>query len=560
MLRQRYLLLLLLSMLVLSSCSRSGSTPSALDPASTAASAASPIAGADTPISASPTPLPTPADGRPVLAIDVAGEARPISRRLFGTNIPAWLGPERLGSSQMRAFTRALGSPFLRLPGGSWSNGYNWLACENGDTEGCYWTWAARPTDFLNFVRATGSEAMWTVSINGTAQEAAALVAFFNGSVTDTTPIGTDPRGRDWKTVGDWARLRAEHGNPEALPIKFWEVGNEVYGGKPDSGGSACSPYGWEDVWTCDAAEYVSGKGEGVDYHQGYLDFRKAMLAVDPTIMVGAVGVADPNSWSNWGNKVIGVAGENLDFYVVHLYAYDQAPPANDVILTRPQQIWASLIDEIQAAAQSYAGGRRVSVAVTEYNLVAFQDLDARQSMRQMVNALVMADMIGQMASHGVDMAAQWALMNGRASNGTDYGLVDPDDGTRAPQYYALALWNRFGDALLTLTTSLSAEKELSAYAGRTNDGTLTVLAINKTGEPIDVQLQFLGMSGQYKASVDVVAGLSLDTLYCTLNGIAAPAADLSDAPSTQLGVVDAPLDYSFAPYSISLLTLVPLP
>lgn len=99
---------------------------------------------------------------------------------------------------------------------------------------------------------------IWTVSINGSAQEAAALVAFFNGAVDDERPIGPDLRGRDWQTVGHWARLRAEVVSQEPFPVRYWEIGNEVYGAKGEVGPN-CSEWGWEDVWTCDADEYLRG-------------------------------------------------------------------------------------------------------------------------------------------------------------------------------------------------------------------------------------------------------------------------------------------------------------
>ena len=55
--------------------------------------------------------------------------------------------------------------------------------------------------------------------------------------------IGVDSKGTDWKTVGYWATLRAAAPLPtddgEQLPrishpapfgIKYWEIGNELYG------------------------------------------------------------------------------------------------------------------------------------------------------------------------------------------------------------------------------------------------------------------------------------------------------------------------------------------
>ena len=73
-----------------------------------------------------------------------ADSARPLDRRLFGTNVPAWLGPDKLADPAFQAATTALGTTLLRFPGGSWSNEYDWLACERGDEPDCFATWAAR--------------------------------------------------------------------------------------------------------------------------------------------------------------------------------------------------------------------------------------------------------------------------------------------------------------------------------------------------------------------------------------------------------------------------------
>lgn len=508
-----------------------------------------------TPVAAAPSATTVPVDvDQPQIVIRADGAARPFDRRLLGTNVPAWLA-ETLKRPEVQARTIALGTTLLRLPGGSWSNSYDWLACETGDTEACYWPWAARPTDLLNFVRATGQEAMWTVSFNGTAKEAAALVAFFNGTVDDTTPIGVDIRGRDWKTVGDWARLRAEHGNPEPLPIRYWEVGNEVYGGK-EANGSECAAWGWEDVWTCDGAEYVNGRPNAAEPREGYLEFRSAMRAVDATILVGAVGVSDPAGWSNWGNEVIEIAGEELDFYSVHYYAYDQQPSNSEDILQRPTKIWSRIMGDLNAAFDRYADGRRPPVAVTEYNLVAFQELDNDQLMRRAANGLFIADMIGQMAEQGVAMANQWDLANGRADNGTDYGLLDAESAARSPQYYAVALWGRFGDELLPVESTLPADTTLGVYAGRDANGDLLLLAINKTGEPLSLPISVVGVTGQLQAQADVVSADSLDATTVLFNGVAEPADDLSDAPAQTLEPFEGQFEYTFAPFSITLLRL----
>jgi len=495
-----------------------------------------------------------PADVGIVVTTD--GPARPFRQQLLGTNLPAWIGPDKLNQMSLQERVADLGAGIVRLPGGSWSNYYDWRACEERDETSCNWMWGARPTDFLNFLRSTGQEAMWTVSINGTAQEAAALVAFFNGDIEDETAIGRDVRGRDWLTVGHWAGLRAANGNPEPFRIRLWEVGNEVYGGR-EGQGKDCTPWGWEDVWTCDGTEYVLGIGSGAERREGYLEFREAMRAVDPEIRVGAVGLPKPEDWGDWGNEVIKAAGEHLDFYVVHLYAYFSEPPGPKDVLAMPQQLWPRMMNDLNNAFDRHLG-RRVPVAVTEYNLVAWQSHDNAQLMRRAANMLFVADSIGQMAEHGVEIANQWNLANGIAENGADFGLVDADSFLPNPQYYALMLWHGFGDELLPVTSKFPADRALSVYAGRSADGTISILAINKTSRPITTKVRVSGLSGSLLGLRDVLAAEALESTVVTFNGQPNPTTDLSALPSVELGPIVGDIGQTFDPYSVTLLRLTP--
>ncbi len=494
------------------------------------------------------------ADGA-TIRLDTNAPAISIDRRMLGTNVPAWLTASRLENSTFQARTRAAGLTVMRIPGGSWSNAYDWLGCETRNSATCYWTWAARPSDFIGFMRNTNTEGMYIVNLNGTAKEAAAAVAFFNGTVDDERPIGVDVRGRDWYTVGHWARLRRDQGYPEPFKITLWEVGNEIYGGKSGMG-KDCMPWGWEDVWTCDGTEYVEGIGSGSDRREGYRDFRNAMRDVDPTIMVGAVGVSEQSGWSNWGNEVIAAAGNEMDFYSIHHYGYD-TPPANPAeALRKPQQTWQAMMNDVQTAFDRHAGGRQVPIALTEYNMVSFYDNDTVQLMIRAVNALYLADTLGQMKQHGFTMANQWNLANGRSDDKTDYGLVDQDSYQPYPKYYVYPLWARFGEHMLPVTTTFDAETTLSVYGGRIDDTTLSLLAINKTGEPITTRIEIEGIRTVQSGLVDILSAPALDSLTVTFNDVSTPNADLSNAPSLVLNDPKHPLSYTFAPYSITLLRL----
>lgn len=460
------------------------------------------------------------------ITVDVATVGRTFDRRLLGTNLPAWIGPEQLADPTFRTMALRSGASLIRMPGGSWSNAYDWSACELRDVAGCFFPDAARPTDFVDFLQATHLPGSWTVSINESAQSAAAAVAFFNGSVDDDRKIGRDRNGIEWGTVGFWAGVRAGGGNPDPIGIMLWEVGNEVYGGKPESGGDQCASFGWEDVWTCDGTEYTLGDAE----HDGYLAIRAAMQAVDPTISVGAVGVGKPGDWSGWGNEVIAAAGDDLDFYVVHAYGFDKSPTGQQAV-NRAGQLWSSMVDDVRSTLDD-----AIPLAVTEYNLVSFESGDTNHTMTQAMNALFLADTIGQLATHGVSIASQWNLANGTTAGGTDYGLIKLDDGSPYPGYEALRMWAGAGTELLAVAVDGEA---LHAYATRHGDGHVTVLVVNLDGDVVQAAVEL--DDGPTEGSAEVT-GVYTDDL-------AAPQLEHSD--ETIAAMVDGALEVTLPGWSI---------
>ncbi len=468
-----------------------------------------------------------------VTQLELSASTTPFDRRVLGTNLPAWLGSDRLRDPEFQDEAVASGTTMVRMPGGSWSNSYDWFGCEMGDDTSCYFTWAARPSDFIAFMEATGLAGMWTASINDTAQSAAAAVAFFNGAVDDTRPIGTDRHGTDWKTVGHWAQLRVDGGHAAPARIELWEVGNEVFGGKPATGGEQCAGFGWEDVWTCDGTEYV----EGTDDHDGFLAFRSAMLAVDPTIQVGAVGVGEPAEWSDWGREVIDGTDGEMDFYVVHDYGFNESPDLDD-LLERPSEHWPELMAELRMELDA-----AIPVAVTEYNLVAFQDGDTDATMTTAANALFLADTLGQLALNGVTTANQWNLANGTADNGTDYGMLDLDTGERRPQFYAMAAWARAGERLHDHIDL----GDVRVYPSTHADGRVTLVALNRGDTPA---------SHRWTLGDEVSPPSRGEVVSATAVGPDATTMVSSDAVA--LDVENGEVDVTLAPWSISTIELSP--
>lgn len=514
-----------------------------------------------------PTPLPTPTRIAATIDVDAAAEGVQFSPLILGSNLPAWLNPDKFENEQFRRRVAASGVTLLRIPGGAWGDEYGWLSCERRQNQPgavpCRFEWASRPTDFINFFRGVEElgvhiEPMYIMNMNYTAQEAAAAVAFFNSDIADTTLIGVDRNGTDWKTAGDWAQLRAAGGNPEPLGIHYWEIGNEVYGGKP--GDPGCQSNGWEETWTCKGDEYILG----TDAHDGVLALRAAMLAVDPSIVVGVAGSTEAAQGNRWSQAVLETGSAEIDYFVIHSYPnyYNYGNPAKELaeIVAMPQTHWKRLKENTDKALERYAPGIPIPLVVNEYEIVpVWGKPDVRNYMNKYVDAIWIADSIGQMIANGFDVAAQWDIMNGKSDDwGNEFGLMKADGSNdRQPKYWAFPIWARFGTTMLPVTSSAKAESELSVYAGRLEDGTITLLAINKSDRWADVEIVLDGVGQIAGGEAYWVTAPSLDSTTASWNGVENPADDLSDAPPSEVkGGQGNQLQHTFAPISITLLRL----
>ena len=186
----------------------------------------------------------------------------------------------------------------------------------------------------------------------GEPEEAAAWVAYANGSPSSTQPIGKDSTGNDWKTVGFWATLRASKplptddgynhlriGHPDPLGIMLWTIGNEPWnngfynqartvGSDADSSGKyGQSPSPEADLHAGkvpNSKEWGRHQGNAkvgpAAYGEAVVQYAKAMKAVDPKILVGAFVIQPPyvsgadQMGKNWNAGVLKAACTSMDF------------------------------------------------------------------------------------------------------------------------------------------------------------------------------------------------------------------------------------------------------
>jgi alpha-N-arabinofuranosidase len=186
------------------------------------------------------------------------------------------------------ALLKELNSPVYRWPGGNFVSGYNWRD-GIGDRDrrpprkNPAWTGVEHNDfgihEFARFCELIGTEAYIAVNSGlGDTQSAADEVQYANGAAD--TPQGN---------------IRAANGHPEPFKVKWWSIGNEMYG------------------------KWQLGNMPLEKYQQKHNEFAKAMHAVDPTIKLIAVGDAGP-----WSEGMMKNCADFMDLISEHFYCREQ--------------------------------------------------------------------------------------------------------------------------------------------------------------------------------------------------------------------------------------------
>jgi hypothetical protein len=280
------------------------------------------------------------------------------------------------------------GLGFFRFPGGGYSDNYHWSehsmsAWSDGDRG-----YLAPRSDFgsyVDVVEAAGVAMMITVNYGsnlqgdgpGEPKEAAAWVAYANGDPDDGTEIGKDSVGNDWRTIGYWAGLRAsaplgedsEHDflrieHPEPLGVRYWEIGNEVFG----NGFYRVGEFELDLHLAYDGTERLGHPNlSPTTYGKEVVRWMQAMKAVDPNVRVGAVLNTAPRDllWGpTWNEDVLTQCGDVIDFGIIHWYS-GESP---STLLTSVDQEIPVMTAELLDLFQRHGGDDpdRIEIALTE--------------------------------------------------------------------------------------------------------------------------------------------------------------------------------------------------
>jgi alpha-N-arabinofuranosidase len=219
---------------------------------------------------------------------------------------------------------KQLDAPIYRWPGGNFVSGYNWqdgigLRDKRPPRKNPAWKGVESndvgSDETMQLMKLLHAEPYVALNIGlGGIQEAANEIQYFNGSVD--TPMG---------------KLRAENGHPKPYGVKYWAVGNEMYGD-------------WQ-LGHMPLAEYVQKHNRVAD----------AIWKVDSAAKLVAVG-----NVGEWDQTMLTVCMDHMNFLSEHIYCREMTN-----VVAHVQQ----LADEIRRVAGAFRADQHDIPGLKEKNI-----------------------------------------------------------------------------------------------------------------------------------------------------------------------------------------------
>ena len=420
----------------------------------------------------------------------------------------------------------ALHPAFIRWPGGNVAQDYHWKWGVGPRDQRPVWvniSWRneLEPSDFgtnefIQFARRIGTEPSLTVNVEGrgaTADEAAAWVQYCNGP----------PQSK-------YGALRSANGSTEPFHVKYWEIGNEIWG------------------------DWVRGHSDAVTYANNLNRYAETMKAIDPSIKIIASG--DNNL--DWNRTVLKIAGRNIDYLAVHHY-YGDSEMKGDI-----NNLWAHPLHyehfygQMQQIIRELVPSREIKLAVNEWNTSL--PLPRQHSME---SALYAARLMNVFERTGdlVEMSAVSDMVNGWSG-----GVIQASRHAVfvTPTYLVNMLYathlgrQRLASTLRGPTFDSTLEGKaiptIDAVVSRTADGRrVFIKAVNtdpRRALPLEVLLA--GVRAKQQAHIEILNGDGLtasndfthpDTVHITMNSLAAGPSFTVTLPEHSVSVVTLEVD-----------------
>jgi len=378
------------------------------------------------------------------------------------TNGPCFVGTVSLMPADnvdgLRADTlkllQELNAPMYRWPGGNFVSGYDWRdgigpRDKRPPRSNPAWTGVEHNdfgfNEFIRFCRLVDTEPMVTVNTGfGDAYSAAAQLEYSNGSTS--TRMGA---------------VRAENGAQEPFDVRYWAIGNEMWGA-------------WQ-LGYMSLAHYVRKHNWVVD----------KMREVDPDI----VPIASGNAGS-WSEGLLRNCADHIDLMGEHFYCREKAD-----LIEHTSQIADNIKKKVEVHKKfrqelDSLEGKDIRIAMTEWNYWygrhEFGELGTRYFVKDGLGVAI--------GLHEFFRQSDMIFLANYAQTVNVIGCIKTSKTAAAFETTGLALKlyrNHFGTVPLAVTGDA---KPLDVAAALTEDGeALTVAIVNPTEQQYELTVDLQG-------------------------------------------------------------------
>lgn len=253
--------------------------------------------------------------------------------------------------------------------------------------------------------------------------------------------------------------------------IEYWSIGNEPNLYAPSRGFTE-----WDTAY----------------FNQRWREFAEAMKAADPDIvLVGpdlsqytAVDANNPKDANgrDWMREFLRANGDLVDVVAIHRYPFPASntnPNPTIEELRQNSQEWDAIIPHLRQVIQEEAG-RDLPVAVMEVNSNWSNTLGGEATPDSFYNAIWWADSLGRMIEQDVEMVAYFVIAHSRGGAGL-LAINAPN-----PTFYVYKMYQQFGTEKLHASSGVA---NVSIYAARRADGTVTLMIVNLKSEVVNTHL-----------------------------------------------------------------------
>jgi hypothetical protein len=496
----------------------------------------------------------------------------PVSRRVFGHNsvwsrggLGVWDDARRDLKPDVVALVKELGPGVLRFPGGTRAMRYHFDAAIGPYAERMpqcdAFTGKVDATsfgldEFMRFAASVGADATLVAPwVDGSPEEAAAMVAYANGQPDSTVVIGRDDRGKDWGVAGDWAKRRAAGGQAAPYGAAYVELGNEPYLDLRVPAWPNCGRrrlFRQDERWIGDEPMPTTAR----QYAEASIRAAALIRAIDAKVRIAAAAIVEPleddgaatvlarndrelGTGDAWNATLAHAAGGAFDALVVHPYDLEHLWP-DPLRLVEGTRRWVRGLAAV-------APGKEV--VMTEYGTFF--------SSSRFVNAVIAALMTKLAVEEHLGMALRHILIEDRPGGlfAKSAALLGHDGGDlrKMPGYHVMQLLSRtLAGTAYPLTSSKAAVSGLATVQRGEGGERWSVLVVSVNAHP----------DGRTQLELDLPPAASgawgLDLATISAPALFASADDVAVERRPLAAPADGVLRLSVPAFSVNVLELGP--